>query len=101
MSKLLTVDPAAQIVQRFHWSETDDAFCVETEQDITDIIEENKRLALDAPARFTEDFNLVARIPIAVYEELRQQGITEDPARFSAWLNDRDNALFRTRGGRV
>jgi hypothetical protein len=33
--------------------------------------------------------------------DLKQKGIVNDPKRLRKWLNDRDNALFRTKLGRV
>jgi hypothetical protein len=38
---------------------------------------------------------------MALFYKLKQQGIIDDPKKMKAWLNDRDNQLFRTRAGRV
>jgi hypothetical protein len=43
----------------------------------------------------------VAQIPMALYYDLKSKGITEDPARMKAWLNDPENRYFRTRPGTV
>ena len=43
----------------------------------------------------------VADIPVIIYEQLKVEGITEDPARFSAWLNDPDNAAWRSDERRI
>jgi hypothetical protein len=42
----------------------------------------------------------VARIPKPVYARLERMGITRDPKAFDAWLNDRDNRVFRVDDGR-
>lgn len=41
----------------------------------------------------------VARIPPAVMARLKRTGVAYDRAAFRAWLNERDNRVFRTDGG--
>jgi putative lipase involved disintegration of autophagic bodies len=80
----------------------DDSIVIATSQDVTAIIEANKRAAnaVDKHQRYGE-WSKVASIPMSVYHDLKQQGIADDPARFKRWLNDGDNKYFRTRGGTV
>jgi hypothetical protein len=47
------------------------------------------------------DMHHVATIPMSIYAELVQKGITRDPARMKQWLNDRDNRVFRIKDGTV
>lgn len=71
---------------------------VYTEQDLTSVVETNKKLRELHPQRSTN--KLLARgIPMAVYE----QSIHEDwdDNRWKRWLNDPDNAAFRIAGGWV
>jgi len=80
----------------------DDKIVIATLQDVTEIIEANKRSAnaVDKHQRYGE-WSKVASIPMSIYYDLKQQGIVDDPARFKRWLNDGDNKYFRTRGGTV
>tara|TARA_R100001594_G_scaffold56854_1_gene90806 strand:- start:540 stop:872 length:333 start_codon:yes stop_codon:yes gene_type:complete len=82
--------------------EAEDTVVIQTEQDVTQIVEDNKRKRneIDRHQRYGE-WNKVASIPLSVLHLLDQQGITKDKKRFKAWLNDPDNRAFRTRGGRV
>lgn len=43
----------------------------------------------------------VASLPLVIYNDLKRRGILDDPKAFSRWLNDPDNSVFRTGGGRV
>lgn len=38
----------------------------------------------------------VARIPMTIATKLQHEGIMQDPQRFKKWLDDPDNAVFRT-----
>lgn len=102
MKKVLEYDPAAKITRVFHYDESVDAknFAIETIQDTTDIINQNLRRINDAKRGFHgEDFAHVARIPLTIFMDLQKKGITKDPAAMKRWLNDPDNAAFRTRPG--
>lgn len=80
----------------------DDKIIISESQDVTSIIEANKRSLneVDKHKPYGE-WSKVASIPLTVYHDLKQRGIVDDPARFKRWLNDPDNRYFRTRGGRV
>ena len=80
----------------------DDKIIISETQDVTNIIEMNKRSAneIDKHQPYGE-WSKVASIPLTLYYDLKRQGIVDDPARFKKWLNDPDNKFFRTRGGRV
>lgn len=83
---------------------------IETRQDVSGIIEQNKKEynSFDERARWSDDMfgNKVASIPLTVIDDLNKQGIMRGFAvlnekRFKAWLNERDNRVFRTRTGVV
>lgn len=90
---------------------TDDGgLVIETAQDVSGIIESNKRQfnAFDERARWSDDLlgNKVASIPLTVIDDLNQKGIMRgfhilDEKRFKDFLNDPDNRVFRTRPGRI
>ena len=83
---------------------------IQTTQDITDILEQNKKEynSYDERAKWSDELfgNKIASIPFTVVDELNKQGImrgfaVQDEKRFKAWLNERDNRVFRTRTGVV
>jgi hypothetical protein len=91
-------------------SDGDGGIIIETKQDISDILEQNKKEynSYDERARWSDHVfgNKVASIPMTVIDELNKQGIMRgfavlDEKRFKAWLNERDNRVFRTRTGVV
>ncbi len=98
----LAFDPATATQSLWH-EDHDGAIVVETEQDVGAVIEDAKiRYNMhDERSPFKGDLHRVASIPMPILMELERQGIIEDPKRFAAWLNDKDNAAFRTRPGRV
>lgn len=97
-SKLVYRDDG--IVKRVGIWDPDDPFkyIVETTQDLTQAVENNKILRELHPRRSTN--KLVARgVPLAVAEKaMREQWSEADWAR---WLDDPDNAAFRVWQGRV
>ena len=102
----LSVDPESGIKTDFIYEEgdslKDDSIVIATSQDVTSIIEANKRSAnaIDKHHKHGE-WSKVASIPLSTYYQLKEQGIADDPVRFKRWLNDSDNKYFRTRGGTV
>jgi hypothetical protein len=91
-------------------SDGDGGIIIETRQDISDILEQNKKEynSFDEKARWSDELfgNKVASIPMTVIDDLNAKGIMRgfavlDEKRFKAWLNERDNRVFRTRTGVV
>lgn len=83
---------------------------IEMRQDVTEIIEQNKKEynSYDERARWSDQLfgNKVASIPYSVIDDLNKQGIMRgfavlDDKRFAAWLNDPMNRAWRTRTGVV
>ena len=88
----------------------DGGIIIETRQDSSDILEQNKKEynSFDEKARWSDDMfgNKIASIPLTVIDDLNAKGIMRgfavlDEKRFRAWLNERDNRVFRTRTGVV
>lgn len=100
-SRLLDIDPLTGAVETFHYDDVDDTFYIERVEDIEPLIEHNKWLDRNTSSNWRGDFHRVATIPATVVAQLRQQGILQDPDRLRAWLNERDNLVFRTRPGRI
>lgn len=91
-------------------SDGDGGIVIETKQDISDILEQNKKEynSYDERAKWSDHLfgNKVASIPLTVIDDLNAKGIMRgfavlDEKRFRAWLNERDNRVFRTRTGVV
>ena len=102
-SKLFDIDPVTGVKKMWHYDGDKDEAIIETVVDATDVIEENKAAfnQIDEKAGWKGDMHKVASIPMALFYDLKKQGIIDDQARLKAWLNDPDNRFFRTRPGRV
>lgn len=98
--RLLNDDALAGIKTYYDYDEHTDEAIITKEQDVSAIIDQNKREFNAAPERWGE-WTKVGTIPLSVYYELERQGITKDQERMKKWLNDPDNRYFRTRPGTV
>jgi hypothetical protein len=83
---------------------------IQTRQDVSDIVEQNKKEynSFDERARWSDQLfgNKVASIPMTVIDDLNKAGIMRgfavlDDKRFALWLNDPMNRAWRTRTGVV
>jgi len=83
---------------------------IQTRQDVSAIVEQNKKEynSFDERARWSDNLfgNKVASIPMTVIDDLNKQGIMRgyavlDEKRFAAFLNDPMNRAWRTRTGVV
>lgn len=101
--KLFSHDAQSGVTKWFHWDDSNDTFLIETEMHapvLDNIVEANKQDYNDAPDRWGNG-QLVARIPIHVYWDLKKKGVADDDAAMRRWLNDPDNRFFRVRPGSV
>jgi hypothetical protein len=88
----------------------DGGIVIQTRQDVSDIVEQNKKEynSFDERARWSDQLfgNKVASIPMTVIDDLNKAGIMRgfavlDDKRFASWLNDPMNRAWRTRTGVV
>jgi ribosomal protein S8 len=84
----------------------DDQVILTTKQDVSEIVEANKRQVNAATKKVDSVMTHVARIPNTVIDVLNKMGIMRgfmvtDEKRFKAWLNDPDNRVWRTYPGSV
>lgn len=100
MKKLLDTDPITGIRHMFEYDETTDQATITAEQDVSNVIESNKRVYNDANGKYG-DWTRVASIPMVVYMDLKKKGILDDQVALKRWLNDPDNKYFRTRPGTI
>jgi hypothetical protein len=89
-------------------ADDDGGIVIETTQDVGDIIEANKaQLAFDKERTgHLNDLHHVARIPFTVIDVLNQRGIMRgfavvDDVGFARWLNDPENAVWKTYRGTI
>jgi hypothetical protein len=102
-TELFDSDPVFGTLTNFHYDSLDeDAFTIETVQDVEPVLELNKAQYNSVNERTQMgDVAHVARIPLVIWQDLVKRGIANDEARLKAWLNDPDNRFMRTRPGRV
>jgi hypothetical protein len=100
--KLFDKDDALGITRIWHYDADKDEATIETRQDVSQIIEENKQeyAQIDERARWGE-WTRVASIPMSIYFKMKAEGKLDDEAYMKRWLNDPDNKYFRTRSGEV
>ena len=100
--KIFDTNKELGITRTWHYDEDKDEATIQTQQDVTDVIEENKNEfnQIDERAKWGE-FNKVASIPLSLYYQLKAEGKLDDQAYMKRWLNDPDNRHFRTRPGEV
>ena len=86
----------------------DGGLVIETVQDVSSIIEQNKKEYNANNGKWGGDIfdNKIASIPLTVIDDLNKAGIMRgfhvvDQKKFRAWLNNPDNRFCRTRQGRV
>jgi hypothetical protein len=99
-ARTLSRDPLLQKVVRFH-DLHDGQFAVETVYDAQQVKDANTVIRNAQPAGWKGHEHLVARLPMPLFQQLRSQGIVQDPKAWAKWLNDPDNAIFRTKTGRI
>jgi hypothetical protein len=99
--RILSRNATSGITDYFHWDPVTEGFVVEQVQDAEPTIEANKLIANSAAHDWKGDMHHVARIPLVILEKLRKEGILSDKKRFLAWLDDRENRVFRTHGGKL
>ena len=99
-----------QFRQSVAHADGDGGIIIETRQDISGNIEQNRKEfnSFDERAKWSDDMfgNKVASIPLTVIDDLNAKGIMRgfavvDQARMKQWLNSPDNRYFRTRPGQV
>ena len=95
MSKrIFDQDPLTGITRYWHMRENGE-FVIETQQDVSKIADQNRRIYNETPDRHG-DMPRVASIPLPIYYDLKRRGIIDDQKKFKQWLNDSDQRAFRT-----
>jgi len=102
-TRIFDKDETTGITRFWHYNPETDQATIETQQDVSNVVEENKDQfnATDNKANWTGEWHKVASIPLNIYYELQASGKITDQAYMKRWLNDPDNRFFRTRPGQV
>lgn len=102
----ISADPALQKVVQFH-DLNDGRFAVDTVFDVEPIVDENTAVRNAQPDGWKGREHLVASIPMPIWQALRMTwkalglSTADQQAALKRWLNDPDNAKFRTKRGRL
>lgn len=97
MTRLFGFDPATNTVERFHWNPTEESYTIEDKQEVTAILDQNNALRnSDAKHDRKSPMRRCAAIPLNIYFELQAKGIRPGTAAFDKWLDNPDNAMWRT-----
>jgi hypothetical protein len=108
--RLLEYDPFTKTTQWYHYDEITGDIGLETEQDVTAIVEYNKALynQCDENARWSDPLRpsvgqiRYAHVPALIHLELiKITNNFKDEKALSKWMNDPANRFFRTRPGWV
>lgn len=101
--RFFDVNPDTGITRTWHYNDLTDEATIQTTQDLTAVIEANKRdlAATDEKANWKGEWHHVASIPESLYYQMKAEGKIDDQAYMKKWLNDADNKFFRTRPGKV
>lgn len=101
--RLFDVNEQQAIQRIWHYNHETDEITIQTQQDVTDVIEANKAVynAVDEKANWKGEWHLVASIPESLYYKMKAEGKIDDQEYMKKWLNDPDNQFFRTRPGKV
>lgn len=99
--RLFDHDPLTGITRWFHYDDENDHFYIQTQQETEDVVDQNRREANEAGSGWKGDWHKVASIPLTIFMDLQKKGITQDQAALKKWLNDPNNAYFRTKHGAV
>ena len=103
MKRLFDYDPVTKTRQIFTSNPEDGGdFSIHTEQDVTDIVEDNKAMfnQFDERSRWKGEWHRVGSIPLSEYFALPKE-MREDNKDLLKWLSDRDRSKFRVRPGRL
>lgn len=107
VSKRLLNETPEQGIKRIFHEHAENEFAIETVQDVTEIVDENKEnYNQRGGERWKFLMNHVAQIPTSIYYDLVRRGIVDDKndpemTRLKRWLNDSDQRAFRTRPGKI
>jgi len=106
---LLDHDPEAGITEWYVPDEETNTFTIHTVQDVEGIVDANKEhfnqfnSVRDTFGEAIAPDAKIASIPTLIYYKLlkRYGHMRQNPGPWKRWLNDPDNAAFRTRPGAV
>lgn len=98
MSKSALLDLIPESRKKVIYHEESGKTFIETRQDVSHIVEAAAIMADEVPGK---DFRHVAYVPESVLDRAFLEGWFHDKTAWKKWMNDPENAAFRTWKGRV
>jgi hypothetical protein len=107
--RLFDHDPDTGMTEYFHYDQHTGGFVIETQQDVSAIIDLNRHRynATERSTKYGDGLEQIASIPNVVLMDLAKQQIVSptgqilDDRKYRQWLNDPANEAFRVRRGKV
>jgi hypothetical protein len=107
--RLFGHDPDTGMTEYFHYDQHTGGFVIETQQDVSAIIDLNRHRynATERSTKYGDGLEQIASIPNVVLMDLAKQQIVSptgqilDDRKYRQWLNDPANEAFRVRRGKV
>lgn len=98
--ELIDYCPETGVSSWFRYNDADDTITMRETQDAEVLMRLNQHQynATDERARYGDGLQKMGSIPLTMFYE---NGMNKDPDAIKKFLNDRDNAKFRTRPGRL
>ena len=94
-------------MEKSHYDHDTGTLVIRRTEDVSSVLEANKRAFDVDDRRYKHTFNHAARIPLSAIEQYCQQNgikyaeFMNSEKLFKAFLNDPDNRAFRTKPGRI
>ena len=100
--RILDYDPATGILETFHYDHVEGKAIIQTSQDVTAILEANKRAynQVDENANWKGDIHLCATVPLHIFNSLPKE-LRRDENALKRWLNHPDQKAFKVRPGKI
>jgi len=95
---LFDYDPARRLRRDAYIDGADTV--IDTQQDVTDLVDLNKASFNEGRSHFRKDMVRVGSIPMNIYMELDRKGIARDDKALLRWLAQPENEAFRAAPGR-
>lgn len=97
-ARLFSRDPVAGITKYWHYDNDTDTAVIETQQDVTELLDANKREqnSYSSLDRIGE-WQRFASVPMSIYADWVVTGKIHDQAHMKRFFNDSENRHLRTR----
>ena len=98
--RLFSIDRDTKTKKTFHYQD-DGSFIIDTKQDIQPVLEVAQEERKESRGFKGGGFHKIASIPNVIWWDLVERGIAHDDKRLMKWLEDPENKMFKTHGGKL